>query len=830
MDFGAKISGALNCVVRQENDTFLCSGICTISVLCINKRPDFGFHVLCILQTKRKLMSRLQRNYWLLASIVFGVLLAVVSFGPLFLEPWHAIPETAGDAAKNSFTYLYHSIYGSGYHFTGMNYPYGEHIVYTDGVPLLSVFFASIGNVSVGTALSAFWWLLGLSYVLSVVYVFKTLLRLDVLPAFALVFAGLICIMTPQLLRIAGHFGLFLTSVIPMLQYWTLAYFQERKIKFVGYVLLLGCVVVFIHPYYAGLILVWVAFYSLAYLLFVRDRLINIIKHVVPLILVSAAVPAVMLVTMKLTDSVVDRPITPYSSAAYFTTINRVVSSYFSPFWKFLTDISVIDNAATGGEGYTYVGLVVLIVSFSTVILYILRKRRGEQPFDYFTGSGNRIWLFMAFGALVLGAGIPFRWGLMWLKDYVFIFKQFRTLGRFTWIFYYVICTWVVVVIMIWYRALISANKTRQAVLLLATAIGIWSVEASGYVRLSRAVGQSSVSKYNATFCVNEQGWVDFLHRKGLNASDFQAILLLKFIHIGTDKIWVGDAGQLITLGTRASLQLHLPIVDAMMARSSWHVALQQVKIVAGPFADKKILKDIESRKPFLLLDYDTDSLSPDERYLLASSDFIGNFQECRIYACYPERIKYNDSVARRAVDDILVDMAGIDTCIGDTTFWYVNHYENMDLPTTLWGSGAMDAIKKSDSCVATVSVPKSAEGCKYEFSCWFLLSREDPRSASIDLDYFDKSGKKILSVAVKGYDSKDSYEMWFRANQYFYMPKGCRTIKCTVLNEPQPSYIAMDEMQLRPASALIISKGSDGVVMANNHLLTKAVYAGNGK
>jgi hypothetical protein len=43
------------------------------------------------------------------------------------------------------------------------------------------------------------------------------------------------------------------------------------------------------------------------------------------------------------------------------------------------------------------------------------------------------------------------------------------------------------------------------------------------------------------------------------------------------------------------------------------------------------------------------------------------------------------------------------------------------------------------------------------------------------------------------------------------------------VLNEPNPSYKAMDEVMLRPAAALIVSKDADGSVMANNHLLRKA-------
>ena len=63
---------------------------------------------------------------------------------------------------------------------------------------------------------------------------------------------------------------------------------------------------------------------------------------------------------------------------------------------------------------------------------------------------------------------------------------------------------------------------------------------------------------------------------------------------------------------------------------------------------------------------------------------------------------------------------------------------------------------------------------------------------------------------------------MWFRNGLYFSLPAGCCSVTIKVLNEQKPSYKIMDELLLRPADAVIMSKDSQGNVMVNNHCLTR--------
>ena len=171
-------------------------------------------------------MDKLQRNVWFLVAIVFATCATIYTLSYIVIEPSRILPDIGGDGAKNNFTYLYHALYGHGYWFEGMNYPYGEHIVYTDGQPLLSVPFTLFKNVTTGEALTVLWRLIGLSYVLAIIFVYKILTHFRVAPLPSIIFAGAIVIICPQMLCLQGHYALSYTCVIPMLFYWTILYHQ----------------------------------------------------------------------------------------------------------------------------------------------------------------------------------------------------------------------------------------------------------------------------------------------------------------------------------------------------------------------------------------------------------------------------------------------------------------------------------------------------------------------------------------------------------------------------------------------------------------------------
>ena len=763
-----------------------------------------------------------RRNIWLLITILFAVCLTTVTLTRFVTMPWQAIGELGGDGAKNNFTYLYQSMYGSGYWFTGMNYPYGEHIVYTDGQPLLSVMLDHFKNVSPGDALMVMWWLIDLSYVLSVVFLFLILTHFRVGPLIAMIFAGLITIFSPQLFRIQGHYALAYTCIIPMVFYWLVRYHERACIRYVIYLFITGCLTAFLHLYYVAMMLIWVIGYTSGYFIFNKATLRQKIKHVWPLVLSIIGVFAVVSLVMKVTDPVKDRPVSPYNS--FYDTCTRlrqIFTSVHSPIWEYVKSKRLIYTLALGGEGYVYLGLVICFTVASAGVIILIKSIREKRLDILISDTGfSPVWLFTALFALLIGMGVPFIWHVQWL-DYLAVFRQFRSLGRFSWIFYHIIAVYSVIVIYHYYKMLVAKRYFVAGFGLLIFTIGLWSYEAKGYIDYAVERAHASTYNYEMVFSQKEQNWPSYLHDHHYSREDFQAILALPFYHVGTEKLWVGNAEWLNTLATKAALQLHLPVIDVMMSRSSWSQAMKQVKIAAGPYPDKPMLRDLPNQKPFLVLHYDEggENLDPDQRYLFRASDYIGHYSQCNLYVCYPDRIKTNDKKNADSINAILPYMHSADTCVIDRGSWYVDHFDAGRAGDRLFGTGGHEYVKDDSSLIATIPVRSLGDSQRYEFSCWFLLGDKDYRSSDMLLYAADSSGRVFDTTFVHTNKSVDNFGMWFRASIYFYVHGNARLLKCILMNKPAPTYIAMDELMLRPADAVIISKAADGSVMVNNHL-----------
>jgi hypothetical protein len=757
------------------------------------------------------------RILWLGVAIIFAIATTILLLSHFAIGPWGCIPDIGGDGAKNNFTYLYHSLYGKGLWFTGMDYPHGDHIVYTDE-PLLSVIMASIGHVTAEQALAFQWISISLSYAIAIVFVYLTLMHFRVRPALAVIFSCLIIVFTPQLLRIEGHNGLSFACIIPMLFYWTLKYHERRRLKYSIYMYLVGIIYAFIHPYFGAMVLIWASLYVAGYFILTRQSIIEKVKHTLPLFVTAICVLLTWAAVVKATDPIKDRPKTPFTTIYWNTRPRQIITSYISPVSLLAKEKGIIGVIPPKDEGYVYIGVIIgltIAVSFFIAIWkrYIKKTSARLVNEEVFPA----IWLFVAFAALLFSMGVPFIWKMEWLYDYLSFFKQFRSLGRFSWIFYYIIAVYTAVMINTAFSRLQARKKILAAWALVLFAVGLWSYEASGYVRFSRQLAANGVYNYEMMFSKHEQNWASFLKEHNYSSDSFQALLLLPYYHVGTEKLWVGDPGWVGTLGSKSGLQLQLPIIDAYLARTSWSQAKKQVKLVAGPYVSKPLLTDIKSRKPFLLLHFPEDRIDEDQRYLLEACEFIGFYSQCNVYACYPDRLAANDKKHADMINNLLPQLPVGDTCLANKGTWYVEHFDN-NATTHLFGKGAVKEINIEDTLIASIPITNAADSQRYEFSCWVLLDDKDYSSPDFTLRFYNKGGVQLDTCLVQTINSVDSYHMWFRTSRYFNMPPGCTMVKCTLNRVKKHSYHYMDELMLRPADALIISKDANGRVMVNNH------------
>ena len=763
-------------------------------------------------------MNKKQKAYWLVVAILSAICISYYVFYMLYNYSGRMLLATGGDGGKNYFAYLYHSINDRGTLFKGMNYPFGDNIIYADGQPLLSIplsYLSKVFPLSISMALSIMHFALILNFILAIVFTYKTLNFYGLKPVLAILFATLIVIMSPQMLRLDGHFSLSYLCFLPMLFYWTMRYHHDARRKYLVYIFCFIILMFFMHPYYMGIATVFIGLYSIGYFITTKGNSIEKLKHVSQALLSLIAALGFVKIFLFLTDPITDRPYLPPGALSYCTHVTDLYASYYSPLWRYWGDKKVIANLSDGGESYNYLGIVICITLIMAFVAFIFKKVSKKSE-DNTQKCFPSVWLFIGIFSLLLAMGIPFIWNMEWLLRDISLFRQFRSLGRFAWIFYYVAAVFAVVQIYTWYLKNAGRHKIFSTLVLVSSLV-VWSVEANEYIGHAKKRDEYGLDRFDDFLFNGRKSWADFFKSTSYSPTNFQAILTAPYVNIGTDKLWVmGDKGDwLMFLSYSASLQLQLPMINTFMARGSWSQAEQQVRLAAGPWSDKSILKVMNKRKPFLLLKFNESNVDPDQQYLLQASDSIGQFSNCTVYACYPDRINTNDSLNRNLVKPYCANTTG-DTCIKFAGQWYMNHLDKQT-KNVLFGKGSISEVSEKDSLLIDIPIRPAYNDQKYEFSCWVLLDKYNANYPIFSLTFLDSTSKTIFSADANTKESVDNKDLWFRAHTYFNLPAGCRRIKCKVY--ASKTYLALDEVMIRPADAIIVSKQGDGKMMVNNHV-----------
>jgi len=199
-------------------------------------------------------------TFWgLLAVLAVAALLIWASHGEWLRAPNDVMFSKSSDGLKNYMTSAWHVQQDSGYvHYSGMDYPFGDHVLFTDNQPILCAgikwWSKNVSDVR-GDVVG----IIHLTLVLSIIFgagVIYLLLRKLHLPVW---YAGLsamgIAFLSPQYNRFDGHFGLSHIWVLPMLLLLLCRYEERQSRRYQS--LLIGILIWFsaqLHFYYLGVL------------------------------------------------------------------------------------------------------------------------------------------------------------------------------------------------------------------------------------------------------------------------------------------------------------------------------------------------------------------------------------------------------------------------------------------------------------------------------------------------------------------------------------------------------------------------------------------------
>jgi hypothetical protein len=745
-------------------------------------------------------------------------------FGPLLADPNNYFMENGGDGIQTYFAMSYYGLHGQGLQFLGMNYPYGDHMNYPNMQPLLAFVIGWLqrhgipaGRYTIGIINSLA--LLALAVSPLVMYAILRRTRLPVV--YAGIMAIIIIFLSPQLTRLGGHVTLSYPCFLPLLWYFIIR-MQEAPNQWRWYVwfvvssLFIGAVM----PYFmAGGSLL--AFAHIVVLAWQRRR-------PGPLLWRMALAAVLPLLVFRgwlwATDLVTDRPPNPWGLLAYNATPAGVFVPHLLPLstvWQalFPTDMP-------GLEGLSYVGLVcggILLVSALRALWQSRRgqlkqlKRLARPALPAHLAAG----MWAALLILVYSFGYPFKWpALTWLIDYSGPLKQFRSLGRFAWLFYYVASVYAAYYL---YRLWRYQRRRRVALTALPwipLLLLLWASEAWINVadRAKAIVAYPGASQ----FLSPDHPLVQRLSWASRQPSDFQAILPLPYMNKGTDKIDLTGSPGSIYQSEWLACATGLPMLATYFSRASVGHMLNHVQLLASPMVEKELLHDFPSTKPLLLVVASDGKLTPGEQRLVAIAKPLLTTPEVSLYELPLAALAATDLPQERAKAEALWPTLpqrpdGL-RCTTAKGVFYQSFDQSPDRRDRLGaGGGALHEPTETNSVFYDGPLPTPADTGRYEASVW-IYGKTDYGYGYLKVITY-QGQQELSSQYMDGYVATEISHDWLRINVPFRMPAGADRVQILCGNRD----LLADDFILRPLDTDVyyqVNKGGKLRLVKNGYLL----------
>lgn len=729
--------------------------------------------------------------YWLLGEVV--------------LHPNSFIIMNNTDGRQILFNTYFHTRYGHGLTLSNQLFPNFDVLYMTDAQASVSVMLHALQQLGipvlpyvVGITNS----LILYSIPLAALMLFASARLLGISSWMSAWGAFFIMALSPQWLRVVcGHAGLAYLLYIPALIYALLYWASPKK----NSVLVFGatlCLVLFVGFNNGYMLLSGLAFLGLFSVVHgVQTRSVNKAAIVYPLLLVFIAALSLGLIK-KMSDPVQDRESAPFGFLAYHAIPESVLLPAHGLVLETLNKILPIPIEQGQEEGAAYIGLFALLVLITSAMYFIIRFVRQRR----FKLSANKALnsLFITSLLLLLYAmSLPFRWGLEGLLDVFPFIKQFRSPGRFAWLFYYVFTLYALFRFELWRRKKGSSKPLVYALIILFTlgygldihGLQTWNmryIAAGGYTKNYFNAGE----KHQAV-----------LTAQGIDTQHVAAMLGLPLNCAWNSKFERGDEGYDITQRlVELSSASGIPWLTAKLSRASTFNTLRSGQWVANPLIEREALAEWPKGKQLLLVHQKSYTPNEGERYLMESGERIYNDSLFDYYRVtinenlhqYRELIKaqFQQKEAQQA-ESLQMDIAQHRVQVGLNNTWF---YSNRKQETTLWQTTITPLV--GDSLM--------------EFSVWTRIDNKNENMPILHLKVLNTEGQLESDYRFDMHTATDYQYGCLRYVCQFPLLPASKTIQVTV--EPGGNF-AFTRCMIRPSNYAVLQQAK-GVKTVNGFLL----------
>jgi hypothetical protein len=746
----------------------------------------------------------MRRNLIVFSALIIttGILLFLI-FKPVILNPNSYVFSKGADGLKSYYNFSYYLKYDEGIRFDGINYPYGDHLQYINSHPLYSqilkfadkyIFSISPYGVGILNLTMIF------SLLLAVPFLFLILRRFGLPQWYAFPVSLIILFLSPQLDRMGGHFEMVYAFFIPMFWYLLIRWREgDKKLLWGTLMVLTSLVGGFTSAYYAAFFAIFPFALLMVELWNHKDNLKSYSRTGLGLLVIAILPVIIVKGLVSATDWVDDRPDNPWG----FFVFHSNIWSIFLPFHSALKQlIGQKVNLNFQWEGRAYVGLPATLLAFSiffTFLGYLIRRKKPDMKL-FFPDKQLNIYLATAFIVLLFSMCIPFKWGLGFLRDIIPPLKQFRALGRFSWIFYYVFTVFTAHYIYFLFRRMRQQRMGVLGLLILLIGTGYWIIDAG--TNIKRSTGH--IFNKNDKLESSDDDYMARLDKAGIHPENYQAILFLPFANTSGDKLYFERGLNAFGEAMKCSYHTRIPIVESFSPRLSFAQARSSIQLLADSAIYKTRIDDMND-KPLLLV-ITKEKLNKSEKWLMDRAVilyedkdvFLAGLPVNTFNTAFDNWHKYVGSIT-----DSLDCRGNLCTDV-DPKEIYHDGFEKYSAKNVFTGKGARYQKKgRMELFNKILFIPGQSEDL--EISFWLYFDERIFSMPEAVLNLYDDNQKFLERIKIDTRGVHDVYDKWVRIS-YKLEPRPDINYQLILKGK----FVTVDDLLIRPdnSKTMILEKG----------------------
>ena len=746
---------------------------------------------------------------FILLIFITGAIITIL-FYPILQHPNSILFSKSVDPLKSYYNFSYYLKYDSGIKHDGINYPYGDHLQYINSHPLYvtvlkfvekHIYPISNYGVAILNLTMIFSFLIGIPLLYLILRRFK-------LPGwYALLSALVIGFLTPQFDRIHGHFEMVYWFFIPLYWYLLIRYREKARPVWAILLVLSGIVGGFTSAYYAAFYAIFLFGVLLADVWLARKELKQNLKPIIRLFILTIIPVLIVKGLVGLTDWVDDRPTNPYGFYVYHANLFSIFSPSDFPLKHFLSNYI---NFNYQWEGRAFVGMPAVVIACAMLLIAPIawiRKRKSDWSF-FFQNKTFLPYLISGILILLFSMCFPFKWGLGFLLDLLPPVKQFRALGRFSWIFFYIFTLYSA---FLFYRLFEKLKKRKHqfyAYLLLCVVFLSWGFSANYNVKRATR----NLFYTNDKLSSSDQEFLDRFRKSNVDYRQFQAIFALPFASTCGDKLLFENGMTAFGEAMKCSYHTGIPLIQSFSPRLSFHQALSSIQLLADSAIRKTRLDDMNDHP--LLLITSKQELNEQEKWLFSKAEKFWEDQYITMSILPIEVFQTSHQNWLKQAKRLSKTLICTQKTCSDTLqkLIYYNDFEEYKTENSFTGHGALYK-RRGELDVLNQKLAIDSGLANLSFWLYFDTRRYDIPQPILKI--WNQTGELISNTKLNNRQTHDVYQNWVRISTSFEAQKNFR-YQLTIKGK----YISIDDLLIKPARTNVLIRKPDGVDLFNNFAL----------